>query len=55
MTSHSDNPPTGETIGTYPEHDEAETNRTTLTINGEQRQVDVPADMPLLWVLRDVL
>jgi isoquinoline 1-oxidoreductase alpha subunit len=27
----------------------------TLIINGEQRQVDVPPDMPLLWVLRDVL
>ena len=27
----------------------------TLTINAERRQVDVPADMPLLWVLRDVL
>lgn len=27
----------------------------TLTINGQQRQVDVPDDMPLLWVLRDVL
>ena len=27
----------------------------TLTINGEPRDVDVPADMPLLWVLRDVL
>jgi isoquinoline 1-oxidoreductase subunit alpha len=26
----------------------------TLTINGEDRQFDVPADMPLLWVLRDV-
>jgi len=26
-----------------------------LTINGERRDVDVPADMPLLWVLRDVL
>ncbi|MFA5967748.1 MAG: (2Fe-2S)-binding protein [Sphingomonas sp.] len=24
-------------------------------INGEEREVDVPADMPLLWVLRDVL
>jgi hypothetical protein len=35
MTLDSDNPPTGETVGTYPEHDEAETNRTTLTINGE--------------------
>jgi isoquinoline 1-oxidoreductase alpha subunit len=27
----------------------------TLTVNGESRQVNVPADMPLLWVLRDVL
>jgi isoquinoline 1-oxidoreductase alpha subunit len=26
-----------------------------LTINGKKQQVDVPADMPLLWVLRDVL
>jgi isoquinoline 1-oxidoreductase alpha subunit len=26
-----------------------------LTINGRTRQVDVPADMPLLWVLRDVV
>jgi isoquinoline 1-oxidoreductase alpha subunit len=26
-----------------------------LNINGEQREVDVPPDMPLLWVLRDVL
>lgn len=26
-----------------------------LNINGEAKQVDVPADMPLLWVLRDVL
>jgi isoquinoline 1-oxidoreductase subunit alpha len=26
-----------------------------LNINGEIRQVDVPADMPLLWVLRDEL
>ena len=26
-----------------------------LRINGEQHTVDVPADMPLLWVLRDVL
>jgi isoquinoline 1-oxidoreductase alpha subunit len=26
-----------------------------LRVNGEQRTVDVPADMPLLWVLRDVL
>jgi len=26
-----------------------------LRINGEQRTVDVPADMPLLWVLRDVI
>lgn len=27
----------------------------TLIINGQMREVDVPADMPLLWVLRDVL
>ncbi len=27
----------------------------TLMINGERRDVDVPADMPLLWALRDVL
>jgi len=26
-----------------------------LTINGRALQVDVPADMPLLWVLRDVI
>jgi isoquinoline 1-oxidoreductase subunit alpha len=26
-----------------------------LTINGKARKVDVPADMPLLWVLRDVI
>jgi isoquinoline 1-oxidoreductase alpha subunit len=28
---------------------------THVTINGAMREVDVPADMPLLWVLRDVL
>ena len=27
----------------------------TLKINGQSKSVDVPADMPLLWVLRDVL
>jgi isoquinoline 1-oxidoreductase subunit alpha len=27
----------------------------TLTVNGARRDVDVPEDMPLLWVLRDVL
>ena len=27
----------------------------TLKVNGEQRQVDVEGDTPLLWVLRDVL
>lgn len=27
----------------------------TLTVNGEPKSVDVPDDMPLLWVLRDVL
>jgi isoquinoline 1-oxidoreductase alpha subunit len=26
----------------------------TLKINGEDHPVDVPPDMPLLWVLRDV-
>ena len=26
-----------------------------LTVNGTSRQVDVPPDMPVLWVLRDVL
>ncbi len=26
-----------------------------LTVNGRPATVDVPADMPLLWVLRDVL
>jgi isoquinoline 1-oxidoreductase alpha subunit len=28
---------------------------TTLTINGESRQIDLPADTPLLWALRDYL
>lgn len=27
----------------------------SLKVNGQSRSVDVPADMPLLWVLRDVL
>lgn len=27
----------------------------SLNVNGEQREVDVPLDMPLLWVLRDVV
>jgi isoquinoline 1-oxidoreductase alpha subunit len=26
-----------------------------LAVNGAKRQLDVPSDMPLLWVLRDVL
>jgi len=26
-----------------------------LTVNGRSTTVDVPADMPLLWVIRDVL
>ena len=26
-----------------------------LTVNGERHEVDVPSDMPLLWVLRDVI
>jgi aerobic-type carbon monoxide dehydrogenase small subunit (CoxS/CutS family) len=28
---------------------------TTFTLNGVRRTVDVPEEMPLLWVLRDVL
>jgi len=27
----------------------------TFSVNGTSRTLDVPADMPLLWVLRDVL
>ncbi len=27
----------------------------TVTVNGQPREVDVPEDMPLLWVLRDHL
>ena len=27
----------------------------TLSVNGAPHQVDVPQDMPLLWVLRDVI
>lgn len=27
----------------------------SLTVNGHQHTVDVPDDMPLLWVLRDIL
>jgi isoquinoline 1-oxidoreductase alpha subunit len=26
-----------------------------LTVNGQRHQVDVPPDMPVLWVLRDVI
>jgi isoquinoline 1-oxidoreductase alpha subunit len=29
--------------------------RFSLNVNGEMREADVPPDMPLLWVLRDVL
>lgn len=28
---------------------------TTLHVNGEMHTVDAPADMPLLWVLRDIV
>ena len=28
---------------------------TSLMVNGRRHTVDVPADMPLLWVLRDIL
>ena len=27
----------------------------TFTLNGKSTTVDVPGDMPLLWVVRDVL
>ena len=27
----------------------------TLSVNGQSRTVNVPGDMPLLWVLRDTL
>jgi aerobic-type carbon monoxide dehydrogenase small subunit (CoxS/CutS family) len=27
----------------------------TLTVNGQQRDLDVSAEMPLLWVIRDVI
>jgi isoquinoline 1-oxidoreductase alpha subunit len=27
----------------------------TLTVNGQTKTVDVPGEMPLLWVIRDVL
>lgn len=27
----------------------------SLVVNGERHEVDVPAEMPLLWVLRDVI
>jgi len=27
----------------------------SLTINGAQRQIDADPDMPLLWVIRDIL
>jgi len=29
--------------------------RYSLTVNGRHQEVDAPPDMPLLWVLRDVL
>ena len=29
--------------------------KATWTVNGHRKAVDVPADMPLLWVLRDIL
>ena len=27
----------------------------SLTVNGKPASVDAPADMPLLWALRDIL
>jgi isoquinoline 1-oxidoreductase subunit alpha len=38
----------------YPKHQEAIL-ATTLTVNGERKSVEAPRDMPLLWVLRDIL
>lgn len=29
--------------------------KVTFSVNGKPRTVDVPADMPLLWILRDTL
>jgi isoquinoline 1-oxidoreductase subunit alpha len=29
--------------------------QTRFTVNGTERDIDVPADMPLLWILRDEL
>jgi isoquinoline 1-oxidoreductase subunit alpha len=34
---------------------ETDRKMTTLRVNGKRRDVDVPADTPLLWVLRDEL
>src|SRR5690242_21294291 len=31
------------------------TSMPTLTINGQEQQLDVPDEMPLLWALRDVV
>ena len=28
---------------------------TSITVNGKERSVDLPEDVPLLWVLRDEL
>jgi isoquinoline 1-oxidoreductase alpha subunit len=42
-----------------PLKDETESNwemsMLSLSVNGQSHQVDVPPDMPLLWVLRDVI
>ena len=42
-----------------PLRDETKSNREmfmlSLSVNGQSHQVDVPPDMPLLWVLRDVI
>ena len=42
-----------------PLRDETESNwemlMLSLSVNGQSHQVDVPPDMPLLWVLRDVI
>ena len=28
---------------------------TNITVNGKQRQVDADPNMPLLWVIRDII
>jgi isoquinoline 1-oxidoreductase subunit alpha len=43
------------TVAHFSPHGAGDAYMRTLTINGQQHSVEVPDDMPLLWVLRDVL